>query len=367
MRPDHRRTALSIVLLCTIPLAACGASDSPGEDPSIMRWGGDLLGGGSNVSVSDSVAGDVIIAGRQLGFSGIAGGDYLGAGGVQAIGGRVVGDVRAAGREVLLSGRVGENVTAAGEQVAVGEGAAIEGNAYLAGRRVRVDGRIDGSLRAAGQAIVLDGPIDGSVDVRGGSLRVGPEARITGDLVYKVPAEETVIDPAAQIGGTMTARPTPQGPPVGLLRALLMVGFLVAGAVVVALLAGTAGAAEAALRARPAAALGWGVAWVVLVPLGVGMIAMTLIGLPLAAILLVLYLISVYLGRAVIALWLGRMLVRGGSWQGRGRLVGAFLVGGVILLLVCLIPILGGLVMVLATLFGLGALAVAHRRRRERA
>lgn len=362
----RRGKRLFLILLCTCPLqTGCGGGDPQGEVPSVMRWGGDVVGGGSEVTVSDSVPGDVIVAGGRLGFVGVAGGDILAAGRVLEIGGRVLGDVRAAGGEVRFSGQVARNVTAAGREVRIGDGATIGRNAYLAGRQIRVEGTISGSLRSAGAEIVLNGTVDGNVDVRGGSLRVGPEARITGDLTHHIPAENVLIDSAAQIGGSVRAYPTRPGAPIGLFRVLLSIGFLLAGAVAVAIFARSAVAAEGGLRQRPGAALGFGLLWLLLLPIGIAAIAITGVGLPLALILLALFLISLYLARAVTALWLGRLILRGQPRPGRGPLVSAFLIGGVVLLLIGLIPIVGGIVALVATVLGLGSLVVAYRGRRE--
>lgn len=355
---------LLMVVFGLATAAGCGDGGSRGEEGQRMRWGGDLLGSGGELSVPDSVTGDVIVAGGEIAFSGVAGGDYLGAGGRQELGGRIAGDVRAAGGELALTGEVGRNVTAAGGQVEIGDGAVIRGNVYLAGQALHVAGAVDGSLRAAGQTVVLDGTIAGSVDVRGGSLRVGPRARIAGDLTYRVPAEDVVIDPGAQIAGRVIGRTPGRRPPVGLFRALWMIGFLVAGMAVVALFPGAADAAEASLRARPAASLGFGLLWVVVVPIGAAVLALTAVGLPLALIIGALYLISVYLGRAVLAVWLGRLLLRGSERPGRGGLVLAFFLGAVVLLLLGIVPVLGGLLGVVATLLGLGALVLAFRTRR---
>jgi cytoskeletal protein CcmA (bactofilin family) len=344
-------------------LAGCGGGAPEGENSQIMRWGGDLLGGGGVLSIPDSIPGDAIVAGGEIAFSGVAGGDFIGAGGQQELGGRIAGDVRAAGGELMLTGVVEKNVTAAGGRVEIGEGATIGGNAYLAGQNLRVAGEIDGFLRAAGQNVVLDGTIAGSVDVRSGSLRVGPGARIAGDLTYGVPPEDVVIDPGAQIAGQVIERPTPEGPPIGLFRALWMIGFLVAGTVVVALFPGATSAAEASLRARPAAAFGFGLLWVIVVPLCIVAIAITGVGLPLALIIAALYLISLYLGRAVLAVWMGRWLLRGRDRPGRGGVVVAFLIGAIILLLLGLVPVVGGMVMIVATVLGLGALVLAFRMR----
>ena len=88
MKSERRGAVRLAALLCSfVLLAGCGGGGSPGEDPSVLPWQGDVVGGGSELTIADSVPGDVIVAGGELAFSGVAGGDYLGAGSTLAIGG----------------------------------------------------------------------------------------------------------------------------------------------------------------------------------------------------------------------------------------------------------------------------------------
>jgi hypothetical protein len=91
------------------------------------------------------------------------------------------------------------------------------------------------------------------------------------------------------------------------------------------------------------------------VPLVAALIAVTVVGIPLALITLALYAIALYLGRAVVALWLGGRLLGDRAVAGTGGLVISFLLGAVILLVLAMIPWIGGLVSALATLVGVGA------------
>lgn len=365
-----RRFARAVVVALATSVAAAGCGDitpEAGDRGAATRWGGDLIAAGRTLTISDSIPGDVMVAGAELTFSGVAGGDYLGAGGRQRIGGRVLGDARIAGGELLLTGEVANNATIAGGRIRLGEGSTIRGNAYLAGSNIRVEGTVSGSLRAAGEDVTLSGIMGGNVVVEADSLRVGPGARIQGDLRYRVPPEHVEIAEGAEITGEVIARAArpDRDLPIGLFRVVWMLGFLLAGAVAVAFFPGTAATAESALRDRTLPALGWGLVWVIGVPIAAAIIAMTVIGVPLALIVMLLYLISLYLGRAVTAVWIGRLILRGWAREERGRLVVAFLTGGLILLLLGLIPVLGALVTFVATVAGLGALVEGFRAPQE--
>ena len=350
--------------VCLLPiLAGCDADRQ--RTSMVVRRGGDLVGSGGTIHVSDSVSGDIMLAGGEIDFSGTTGGDYLGAGGDQDVSGRIHGSVRIAGGNVLVSSVIDRNATIAGGNVELREASVVEGNAYLAGGNIVVAGTVRQLLRATGGTIHIGGVV-GDVNVSAQRLRVGPRARIDGDLRYRVPAENVEIDSAATITGQIISLPTRNWATVWLVMQLLWgLGFLLAGAVLIALLPGIATAAADGVRARPGVAAGFGVMWLLLLPLGMGLAAVTVVGLPLAILLLAAYLIVLYLSGVVLALAIGRVILRDWARDGRGRLVVAFLLGGVLLILLGLIPLIGGFVILLAIIMGSGALLMPVVRRRR--
>lgn len=357
------RSAVLIVgcLASLLPvLAGCRAERQ--RDSMVVRRGGDLVASGNTVRVVDSVPGDVMMAGGDLAFSGASGGDYLGAGGDQAVSGRIHGSARIAGGNVEVSSTIDRNATIAGGNIELQGTGVVQGNAYLAGGNILVAGTVRQLLRATGGSIHITGSV-GDVNVSAGRLRVGPRARIDGDLRYRVPPNDVQIDSAATITGQVIALPVRDWSNTWLLvRVLWGLGFLLAGAVLIALFPAVSRTAADGVRTRPGVSLGFGVLWICL-PIVIGLIAATVIGVPLAMLLFGAYLIVLYLAGIVLALALGRLVVKGA--ESRGRLIGAFLLGGVALILISFIPIVGGFVILLAILLGSGALMMRLVRRRE--
>lgn len=326
-----------------------------------MRRGGDLLSARADVMVADTVAGDVMLAGGDIRFSGAAGGDILAAGANHRIAGTAGGSVRAAGADVRVATRVGRNATLAGANVVLHGRGHVAGNAYLVGAAVRLNGSVDRLARVAGRDVVINGTIGGDVLVEAGKLTIGPDARILGDLRYRLTrGQEVVIDPGARIeGSTLPLRPRPHLWVRGAFDLLRMVGFLIAGAVAVALLPGLTLAAESRIRSRPMASLGVGLALLVLLPLVLAAIAITIVGIPLALAAAAILGATAYLAPVVAAVWLGRFLFPGGADPTRGAVVLAFLAGGVPLLLLGLVPFVGIAVRIVLAAVGLGAIVVA--------
>src|SRR5690606_3676890 len=99
-------------------------------------------------------------------------------------------------------------------------------------------------------------------------------------------------------------------------------------------------------------------------PIAIAIVMATVIGLPLGMLLLATYLIVLYLAGIVAALAIGRLALRDWTRGGRGRLVAAFLLGGLVLIIASWIPIVGGVVILLAVVLGSGALLIPVVRRR---
>lgn len=358
----HRSASLA---LCVGLFTACGPLASDGEG---VRFGsgGDAVGTGTMVEIGAVVPGDVMMAGQDVVFTGSAGGSVLAAAGSQTIGGTVTGSVRSAGGAVRVTGRVDRNVTLLGADVRLEREAEVTLNAYLVGGRVEQRGAVRGHLRVAARDVVLDGPVTGNVDVVAGSLTLGPSARIEGDLSYRVREGAASIDPAARVDGETVAVTVP-GPSTTfhVVTSLARIaGFLLVGTVLLPVVPPLAGTTEDLSR-RPAAAIGLGLLWLVAIPVMTFAAAVTVVGIPLAVVSTVLYLVALYAAPVVPGLWLGAALLdRPGAEPTHPAR--AFLLGGFVLGVAMLLPWVGFGVRLLAMAAGFGAAALAIRGSLER-
>jgi hypothetical protein len=352
---SHGSLPFAVVLLLT----ACGM---PSGDYSIDTRNGDVFASGPEPTVSDSVVGDAVLAGGEITFSGSTGADYLGAGGTQNIGGRIHGSIRAAGGEVKIAATVDRNVAAAGGRIEIDRAANIAKNAYLAGGEVEINGRVGQGLRVAGGSVTINGNIGSDVEITAGELHIAANAVIAGPLRYRVPAEHVVIDRNAKIAGPVTALPGKNFSGfTRVIRILWIIGFLVAGLVVVAMLPGLAGRTADRLRQQPGAAAVTGAFLMIVLPVIAMFIAVTVIGIPLALLTLFGYFVLAYVGIIMLAVWLGQLLIGEQGNSTRRGVVLSFLAGGLGIGLLLTIPFIGGFAWILAAVVGAGALFLALR------
>jgi len=350
------RSALLVgsAIAILVSIAACG-------EGRMMRNGDDVVmaGGSPFVRALDSVPGDAILFGGDATFEGTAGGDYLGAGGNQKIGGHVHGSVRSAGGEIHVMGTVDRNATVAGGNVNLDSAGVIGGNAYMTGGNVTVVGSVHGSLLASGGNVTINGPVGRDVEVAAGGLTLGPRAQISGNLRYKVARDKVKIDKAAHVAGTITALP-PKGRDAT--RGLLwLLGFVIAGIVVVALFPRLAMESAEMLYQRPVRSALIGLGWACLIPPLAIIAAVTFIGIPLAVIAMAAWFAIVFLGDLPVALWLGKKILGRRAKPGRGGEIFSALVGGIIIALIGLIPVLGPIVGIVVAIVGAGAIVLRFK------
>ena len=246
-------------------------------------------------------------------------------------------------------------------RVTVAEGERTDAVVILDGP-AEIAGRVEGPVVAANGDIRVTGTVDEDVVAFNGRAIIEDGARVGGGVVSsdepRVASGATVEDDVERVNFTNFFNAL--GWVLWLLWWLAVtVSTLVLGLVLVALFPRAAAATVAAGRSRPGPCIGWGLLLGVGLPVLSIALFFTVLGIPLALVGLATVLPLSAVGFVAGALLLGRLLVK----EPRSLVV-AFLAGWGILRVVDLVPGLGNLASFAATVYGLGALAVAAWRSR---
>ena len=222
-----------------------------------------------------------------------------------------------------------------------------------------IDGTVRETVVSFNGPVEISGTVEEDVVSFNGTVTVRSGGVIGGDLVTRT--EPVVEDGATVRGDTRRAADLFRDPfPfVGRLLSWLAVSvsLLILGLLLLLLTPKGAEAVAEAWRSATGPSVGWGLIFLVGLPIVAVLALVTLLGIPFGVGLLLGLGLIYAVGYAAGAWVVGRLVIRG-----PGRRVVAFLAGLAIVRVLALVPILAGIVGLVAVVLGLGAVVVAAWR-----
>lgn len=330
----------------------------------------DLYVIANSVVVDGTLDGDLFAIAGAVRINGRVTGSVFAAAVEVAITGQVDGDVRAAAASVTVAApaggeqrpTIGGDLLAAGASIVLDSTGSVGRDTVLGGRSVVLAGPIGRHVKGGGSDITINNTVGGEVDLQTvDRLILGSAARIAGDLHYQS-RQEAERDSRAQVGGQIE-RTEGAADAGARIRATLfnILAVTILGAAVLLLSRRGVESAGAAIVRQPVLCLGWGFGLLVGIPLAALLLLVTVVGAPLALIVIALYALVLYTSQAIVGLAVGRLLlsqlrpVEGYRWS-----VLCILVGVLVLSALRSVPFLDGLVTLLMLIVGLGAIWLAY-------
>jgi cytoskeletal protein CcmA (bactofilin family) len=338
------------------------------------------------VAEGETVADTLVVSAHSLDVDGVVEGDLVAAVERLTIRGRVTGNVFVFAEEIELPGAVGGSlvavaealrvegvlggtVYAAAEQVTLRDSARLRGDANVASHEAILEGELARDLACFCGSLEVRGVVGRNVTARAERVQILGGARVGGDVDAFLPEGETLeIAGGASVAGEARTNPI-RDRRHDYLSHWRRPGFYVffviqfaAGFLFGLLLHALAPRLfDADLRGagdffRTA---GWGFLALVATPVAILLVALTLVGIPVAVLALFAFLTALYAADILVGALVGRALLRPGPRPGSfGR---SLLVGYGIVLAGHAIPFLGIAVGAVSALLGLG-LAVDRLR-----
>lgn len=329
---------------------------------------GNAYAAGLTVTLVAPIAGDFSsLAGSTLVAAPVAG-DALLIGGSAAVRAPVMGDARAIGGKLSFYSPTGGDLAAIGASVR-DEGKS-GGSVFIAAFDASLAGGATGPVRIYGNSVSLAGEYASDVQVvSSGRLTLLPGTIIHGKLVYKAP-EPAEIPASAKVLGGISYASTSYLPSAGASRALsyLSIGIFllvrVLGALILAgLFAGLfprfsesfARRADTARFRSTLLTTLLGFAALAATPVLLLLLALTFVGLGIAALLFILYLLLAFLAAIYAGILTGALAVRRFGKRETIRWSDGVL-GMLVLSLIVLVPYAGPFVAALLMMYCAGAL-----------
>lgn len=257
----------------------------------------------------------------------------------------------------------GDAIVVVSGDVSVPHGETVDGVFVVSGD-ARIAGHVDGDVVLLSGDALVNGRIDGDLITFGGEARLLPRAYVGGDVRYG--DERPVVAGAAVVRGDVSKEDGLDSldllPFLGAFLLWLGIGISMAvlGALLLLIAPRAAEAVERRSRERIGPLVAIGIAVAIALPVAGAIAAVTVVGLPLAFVILLALLPLGAVAYCATAWVLGRRIVK----PPRHRIL-AFLAGLAILRALALVPVLGFLVGLAAAVFGLGLLGAAIGASRE--
>lgn len=307
---------------------------------------------------------DLFLVSRgQANINGENQGDTWVLAGQTQLGGHMLDHVRVIGQSVIVRGDLERSLYALGSAVLMSTGSVVREHVFVAGENVTIEGTVGGQVNIVAQSVTLAGHIAGSVNLMAQDIVVMPGAYIAGDLSYTSP-KELFLDNPAQLGGTLR-RIQPSGgtdatSSYSLASLLMMLGQCMAALLVglpfAALFPRVMGRATRLVRFSLLRCLIAGFSALFLIPLLAVGAALTMVGLPLGLLAAGLAGSLLYLGKTVVALVLGGLLLRRRGAQSFSVATSAMAIGLILLYASFALPVIGGSISMAVAVVGSGAL-----------
>ncbi len=337
------------------------------------------IGGG--VDLSGDLDGDINVVGGNVTVDGNVDGNINMVGGNLSVSGSVTGGIKAIGGNVDIDATVGRGVSVAGGDVEVSANSVIGGDIEVAGGSVRFAGIAEQDFEVAGGDVEITGLVYGDVEAHVRDLRLGPNARISGNLIVRGP-ERPEID-ESKVNGSYEYEYSPSvaaewdtafkvwgpgyhhGPSIA---GSIISGLwaLLGGIILIVLFPNLTDRAVATLSAHPFRSLGLGFLSVVFIPVLAIFLIATIIGLPFGLIMLVLYPILLFFGYLAAAIGISRLLLRNADAPvSKGQQILYLAVTLIVLMVLSAVPLLGSGITIIALLTGVGALGAAIFQKKQ--
>jgi cytoskeletal protein CcmA (bactofilin family) len=323
-----------------------------GEDEPIAE---DVYVASTSGRVEGRIDGDLVITTGNLSISGTVAGDVLAlTSGTVKIerGGVVEGSLRTVTPQVQVDGEVRDDLFVTGLGATIGPLGSVGRDLIVFGGTLTIDGAVGRDVRGRMLNVSVGGSVERDLDVSVQRLVIEDGASVSGDVLYRS-TTAAVIAPST-VDGQVVQLPAQSNFIFGVILAIAnLIGFLafiVCGIILLWLFRGTGAASVEAIERHPVKTLLIGFLALIGAPMLVLLLAATLVGLPLAALLLAALLLGLVFGPVPAVTAGGDLILRR-----KGGLFGGFVLGAILWRLgIWLIPFVGAILYLIGLIWGVG-------------
>lgn len=333
---------------------------------------------GENITVNAAIKGDLVIAGGTMIINDSIHGDLTGAGGELSIKGAIADDVRVAGGKITVNSEIGDDLVIFGGEIIITENARINGKLVCYGGDITINGEVMEDLDVRGGDVSINGTIRGTSKVMGEEVTIGLNAKFYKDIEYwtndgELDFKNALVNAEAQFNEDLAEEQSQLSlTTVGTKSLKLWIYYILSSFLVIlvlhALFRNAFSTAVEGLEHNLLKSFGFGLIYLIGIPLVILIAFLMLIGIPLGLFATVVFLFSLLFGHLVAALLIAYYLKnrKEKNW-GFWTITFIALLCAIILRVLTMIPFVGILISVVILSITYGALTLkVFRAKKQR-
>ena len=313
-----------------------------------------------------TINGDIAGAAREVKISGEVNGDLWIAAQLVEISGNISGSGVIVAQQIIVEGKIDGDFLGVSEDFELNKNSEIFGELNFYCERISIESPIAGDLKGAAKNVKINANINGDVDISVENLEIGPESIIKGNLQYKSIDKIDDINKPKIIGQIFHKLPEVKVKEfwngwVVFFKGISLISYLLIGLIIMLPFKKHTELVIYQQQKNFWVCLLVGFISFVLIPILIMILCITIIGLPLAVLCLIIFLIIWYLCSMFVMTYMGRILIGLFKKDFSGSILISFITGLIVIELLETIPIAGLLVTLLVWFLGVGAFIISRK------
>ena len=333
----------------------------------------DFFASGKTVNISGTINGDTYLLAENVLIDGAINGDLIVLGQNIRVTGTISGNVRAVGQNILIYGEIGKNITGVAQNLKLLSPSIIMGSLVGLGETVALNVPLGKGATIGANDFTLNSNINGDLLAGiGENLILAPGASVAGDITYYTGIGKKLSKAdTASVSGEIThniyisdkqaqVEPSLFSGAIFFLHLLwLFSAFLIGLLLVIALPVFMTNTANI-LKEEFLKSFITGAIFFVATPLVILLLLISFVGIPIAFLMIQLFLLLIFIAGIFSAAFLGNAIFL--FLKKKSSPVLKFIVGFIVYGTLTFIPIFGPVLIILGTFLGIGALMIEKRR-----
>lgn len=324
---------------------------------------GNIYASCGDMIIDGVVNGDIIAVCKNIVINGTINGDLIAFSQDITINGEIKGSARMAGTKITINGLINHNVNAFGTEIDLTPNSVISWDALVAGVNGKFNGTVAGNLHGSISSANIAGKIGKNINLtidnnQTGNLLLTRDAVVGGALTYTANKEAVIESPSSVVGEiTKKTNKDKSSDLINILASIFykLSALILVGLVIISLKKKVAYDVSQKLSTKNWQSSLVGFMALILSPIIILFFTFTLIGIPLAILLLATYIILLFLGVIFASFWLGDLLLKIITKK-KTNAFASLIIGLTVFVLLMSLPVIGWALALIITFNGLGAL-----------